>query len=98
MLEEQPYSNRELREFFKESKEAWARIEEQTKKTNGRVSSLERWRTGIVMSISVFVVIVIPLAVYAYGISNQNIQSQTENDIIKSIETIVSSRSSQITK
>lgn len=38
---EDRYSNRELDVFFKESKEQWARIEVQTMKTNGRVSSLE---------------------------------------------------------
>lgn len=74
------YSNRELDRMFKElqdemsasfltQKDQLNRIESQTMRTNGRVSSLERWRTGIIMSLSVVVALVgvlSALAVYAY--------------------------------
>jgi hypothetical protein len=86
MKEEQPYSNREIQEFLATINETLHRIEAQTAKTNGRVSMLERWRTGIGMSIGIFIVIVMPLAVYAYNVSNENNRSTIENEILTSLQ------------
>lgn len=52
--------------MFGEIKEQLDRIEVQTKKTNGSVISLRMWRSGIVMSMSVFAFIVLPLVIYIY--------------------------------
>lgn len=40
-MDEQPYSNREIREMFIDIKDRLGRIETQTTKTNGRVTHLE---------------------------------------------------------
>lgn len=37
--------------MFEEVQDSLSRIETQTSKTNGRVSKLERWQTGIIMCI-----------------------------------------------
>lgn len=58
---EQPYTNREIQEFFKEIKEILARIETQTVKTNGRVSKLENWRAYSNGAIAVIVLVVVPV-------------------------------------
>ena len=59
------YSNREIKVFFNEIKDTLERIETQTTKTNGRVNKLENWRSyllgGIAIISSIVVVIVIPL-------------------------------------
>lgn len=44
MIEARPYSKREMDSHFLEIKETLSRIEIQTEKTNGRVTSLENWR------------------------------------------------------
>lgn len=38
--------------MFEEVQESLKRIEAQTVRTNGRVSKLERWQTGIIMCLS----------------------------------------------
>jgi len=43
-MDQSPYSNREIDFHFSEIKETLFRIENQTIKTNGRVSALEKWR------------------------------------------------------
>lgn len=42
MTSEAPYQNREIDEKFTDIKDTLGRIEEQTSKTNGRVTRLER--------------------------------------------------------
>lgn len=76
---EPDYSNREIREFFKDIKEVLMRIEQQTIKTNGRVTTLEKghnvsygWIKGITVSFGFIVVVLIPVMVYAYNLSQQN--------------------------
>lgn len=49
--DEEKFSNREITRMFSEVQDSLGRIETQTSKTNGRVSKLERWQTGIVMCI-----------------------------------------------
>jgi hypothetical protein len=50
-----------IEEKFKTNDEAHERIEGQTRKTNGRVSSLESWRAYITGAIAVITVIILPL-------------------------------------
>ena len=90
--DDKPYSNREIREFMSRIEGALVRIEIQTAKTNGRVTKLETdtyslkgWRTGIGMCIAVFIIIVIPLAVYAYNQSQAATQSQIETNVLSSL-------------
>lgn len=59
-----PYSNREIDSHFNEIKETLDRIEKQTIKTNGRVSSLEEWRSYVVGAVAVLVLIGLPLLTY----------------------------------
>lgn len=64
-MPEHPYKNREIDTFMNEIREALDRIETQTTKTNGRVTSLEQWRwyqTGAITIMSVILCsIVIPI-------------------------------------
>lgn len=54
------YSNREIDTLVKELKEQLDRIEVQTTKTNGRVSTLENWRAGII-AVLAFIAFALPL-------------------------------------
>lgn len=62
----QPYSNREIDNHFTDIKSALARIEEQTTKTNGRVSKLENWRSLLIGGWAILILFVLPILVYAY--------------------------------
>lgn len=65
------YSNRELDHFFGDIKSSLKRIEEQVTKTNGRVSSLEKWRWMVVGGLMVLSAIVLPIVVSSYKINGQ---------------------------
>jgi hypothetical protein len=52
-MSEKQYSNREIDRMFKEISEALIRIEEQTTKTNGRVTKLERNVMIVIVSVIV---------------------------------------------
>jgi hypothetical protein len=54
------YSNREIDILFKEIKESLERIESQTTKTNGRVTSLENWKWYITGLVSLLVMLKLP--------------------------------------
>ena len=79
---EQPYSNREIDQLIHGIKQhiddavvkQLGRIEDQVKTTNGRVSSLERWRTGIAYVVTIVTAVVIPLLVYANQLQIDNIK------------------------
>lgn len=80
---DQPYTNRELDDHFREIKEQLDRVESQGKRietevrfTNGRVSNLEGWKTGIAMGISVIIFAVIPLLAYIWTTQVSSINEQ----------------------
>lgn len=50
---EQNYQKRELDEKFTDIKDSLIRIENQTSKTNGRVTKLERWMYGVAGAITI---------------------------------------------
>lgn len=52
-MEDKPYSNREIKLMLSEIHKDIKSIIEQTTKTNGRVTSLELWRSYIVGSLAV---------------------------------------------
>lgn len=58
---EQDYSKREIDEFMKDIKDTLQRIEMQTTRTNGRVSSLENWRGFITGGLAILTVLVVPV-------------------------------------
>lgn len=78
------YSNRELDRMFEEIKvklsdqdRVLARIEEQTRKTNGSVSMLKAWRTGLSMCLGLVIFVIIPLLIYSFQLSEQNLKQST---------------------
>lgn len=60
-MSEVPYSKREMDNIIKEIHSTVKRIEEQTTKTNGRVSKLETWRGFITGGLAVVAVLLVPI-------------------------------------
>ena len=56
-----PYNNREIKEMFNDLKTGQDRIESQVIKTNGRVTTLEKWRYTILGGMAVSTMVVIPI-------------------------------------
>ena len=58
---EEDYSKREIDEFMKDIRETLAEILAQTKKTNGRVSSLEVWRGFMTGGLAIITIVILPV-------------------------------------
>lgn len=58
---EEPFKNREIIEFFNDTKNSLIRIETQVRTTNGRVSRLENWRWFISGGLAVIALILVPI-------------------------------------
>lgn len=80
---EDPYTNREIDRLFTEIKIQLDRIESQTTKTNDRVSSLERYKAGLVMSIGLISFVIIPLVVFIFDVSQQSLENKIINQLYK---------------
>lgn len=70
-MNEEPYQNREIREMFDDVKATLSRIEEQTTKTNGRVSTLEKWQSYVIgfcaaITVGLFSLVPIVISVLKY--------------------------------
>lgn len=82
----QDYSNREIDAHFSDIKETLARIETQTTKTNGRVTSLEESRSsfrGWVAGFTISSFLIIALVTYIFNLKLDSIQAkQATSDII----------------
>ncbi len=59
---ESGYLNREIDVKFSDIKNQLDRIEEQTMKTNGRVSSLENWQAYVVGFCACVAILILPVA------------------------------------
>ncbi len=79
-MPEEPYKNREIKEMFEDVSNSLSRIENQTLKTNGRVTRLEKWQSFISGGMSVIVVIVVPLLGWALYVL-ANIQGQVHSAV-----------------
>jgi cellobiose-specific phosphotransferase system component IIC len=72
-MSEEPYKNREINEMFEDVQSTLGRIEEQTKKTNGRVTELEKWKYASMGATGILSVIVVPILAWAlYTLVNIN--------------------------
>lgn len=81
-MDESNYSKRELDEHFKTLGD---KIDDNTNLTrdlnikvgiqNGSVGNLKAWRTGISMVIAVMAFLVIPLVVYSFKLSQENLKN-----------------------
>lgn len=64
-MNDKPYENREIDNMFGEIKETLVRIEEQTKKTNGRVTQLERWKYMSMGATAILTTLIVPILGWA---------------------------------
>lgn len=64
-MPEQDFTNREIQAMFQEIKNGNTRIEEQTKKHNGRLTNLERWQAHLVGAFSVLTIVIVPILGWA---------------------------------
>lgn len=79
---EADYSKRELDEHFNQINLRFDKqdvflnsIVVQTTKTNGSVISLKAWRTGLAMCLALVCFIIIPLIVYSFQLSQENLRN-----------------------
>lgn len=64
-MKEIPYKNREIDEMFSDIKESLTRIEDQTTKHNGRMSSIEKKQYIEMGAMSVITTILVPILAWA---------------------------------
>lgn len=75
-MSDQPYSQRELNEHFRVINEKLDNLMKEAKRTNGRVSRLEAWRFALGLCITLIGLVVLPLIVYSFNVSVDNVQTQ----------------------
>jgi len=61
---EEPFTNREIKEFMEDIRRDLVEIKLQVKTTNGRVSALENWKWLITGGMSVLTILVVPIVLY----------------------------------
>ena len=70
------YTNREIDHSFKEIKDQLNRIEQQTIKTNGRVSKLESWKAYLVGAWFIVTAFLIPMIVWTGNVERGALKEQ----------------------
>lgn len=83
-LNKRTYTDREIDEFQRDVRESLTRIEVQTRLTNGRVSSVENWRSFMIGGMSVLTLVVIPILGWALWVLNHiddRIQTSVEHSL-----------------
>lgn len=63
-MDDAPYSKREQDAYRTEVLDTLGRIEDQVKKTNGRVSSLEKWQSYVIGFCGCLTLLFIPVLIY----------------------------------
>lgn len=64
-MTEDPFSNREITEMFKDITNGLTRVEAQTTKTNGRVNDMEKWRAFMTGAMAVLTTLVVPILAWS---------------------------------
>lgn len=64
-MDDKPYENREIDTMFDEIKQTLTRIEDQTKKTNGRVTMLEQWKYMGMGATGILTLLIVPILGWA---------------------------------
>lgn len=66
-MDDQPFTNREIRSFHEELRNDIKEIKTQVKTTNGRVSSLEQWKWFISGGLAILTMLVVPVILMLVG-------------------------------
>lgn len=75
-----PYTNREIREKWHDISNDLQEIKNQTTRTNGRVTTIERWQYMFMGGMGVLTVIVVPLLAWALFVLS-NIQDNVHRSV-----------------
>lgn len=70
----------ETRKLFTEE---ISKLETQVRSTNGSVGNLKAWRTGLTMCVAIIAFIVIPLILFSFNLSQQNLKLDIINTLRK---------------
>ncbi len=81
-----PYTNRELREKWHSIANDVQGILNQTTKTNGRVTALEKWQYTSIGAISILSLIVVPVLLWALTVL-MNVDTKIQESVDKALST-----------
>lgn len=84
-MPEEPFKNREILEMFRDVKKDLETITVQTTKTNGRVTTIERWQYMFMGGIGVLTFIVVPLLAWAL-VTLSNIQETIHRSVDEALQ------------
>ncbi len=76
-------STTDMHDTLKEIRTDGKETKANTQKTNGRVTALEAWQKGIIMCLALISFAIIPLAIYAYNLGQENLKNEILNEIKK---------------
>lgn len=79
------FTNREIKAMFQDLKDGNDRIEIQTTKHNGRLTTLERWQAHMIGAVAVLTTIVVPLLAWSLWIL-ANIDNKIHSTIDEALQ------------